>query len=161
MVEGVPPIPHGSALAGFLYVTVVATALAFVCWFAALRRLPTGTVGLIGLLNPVTGVLLGTAIAGENLTVRQWAGMALVIFGVLLGQPAASEMARRIGAAARRPDRPEKKGTPAPVRAPGPLLPSDPGGVEEMDAAGVHRRVYCPAVAAPAPSRCRPAPVSR
>jgi hypothetical protein len=32
---------------------------------------------------------------------------------------------------------PEQKGTPAPVRAHGPLLPSGPGGVDEMDAAGV------------------------
>jgi len=34
------------------------------------------------------------------------------------------------------------KGTPAPVRAHGPLLPSGPGGVDEMDAAGVRQKVY-------------------
>ena len=40
MVEGAPPALDGAALAGFGYVTVVATALAFAAWFAALRRLP-------------------------------------------------------------------------------------------------------------------------
>jgi probable blue pigment (indigoidine) exporter len=45
---------------------------------------------LIGLLNPVTGVLLGTLVAGELLSARQALGVALVLVGVLLGQPTAS-----------------------------------------------------------------------
>ncbi|MFD2351303.1 DMT family transporter [Nonomuraea ferruginea] len=69
-VEGAPPSLDGPALLGFGYVTVIATALAFAAWFAGLRHLSAGTVGLIGLLNPVTGVLLGTVLAGETLTGR-------------------------------------------------------------------------------------------
>ncbi len=157
-VEGAPPIPTGAALAGYAYVAVVATALAFVCWFAALRRLPTGTVGLVGLLNPVTGMLLGTMLAGEDLTGRQLVGMAMVIIGVLLGQPERVgrllDLTRVAWADLARLGRPGTKGTPAPVRAPGPLLPSDPGGVEEMDAAGVRGPVYCAEVGVHAPSRC-------
>ncbi|MBT2368983.1 EamA family transporter [Streptomyces sp. ISL-10] len=86
-VEGSPPALDGAALLGFGYVTVVATALAFAAWFAGLRHLPAATVGLVGLLNPVTGVLLGTAIAGEILTGRQLGGLLLVLTGVLLGRP--------------------------------------------------------------------------
>ena len=86
-VEGPPPVLGGPAIVGFGYVTVVATALAFAAWFAGLRHLSAGTVGLVGLLNPVTGVLLGTVIAGEALTVRQVCGLALVLVGVLLSQP--------------------------------------------------------------------------
>uniref|UniRef100_A0AAU2JJN7 DMT family transporter n=1 Tax=Streptomyces sp. NBC_00049 TaxID=2903617 RepID=A0AAU2JJN7_9ACTN len=88
-MEGTPPALDGPALLGFGYVTVVATALAFAAWFAGLRHLPAGTVGLLGLLNPVTGVLLGTAIAGEALGVRQLCGLALVLAGIFLGRPAA------------------------------------------------------------------------
>lgn len=55
-------------------------------WFTGLRKLSAGTVGLIGLLNPVTGVLLGTLIAGETLSIRQLCGIALVIAGIVLGQ---------------------------------------------------------------------------
>ncbi|WP_431045915.1 EamA family transporter [Streptomyces sp. P1-3] len=89
VVEGSPPALDGPSLAGFGYITVVATALAFVAWFAGLRHLPAATVGLVGLLNPVTGVLLGTAIAGEALTAQQVCGLLLVLTGILLGRPAA------------------------------------------------------------------------
>jgi probable blue pigment (indigoidine) exporter len=87
LVEGAPPPLDGPALAGFAYVAVVATAVAFAAWFAGLRRLDAGTVGLVGLLNPVTGVLLGTAVAGEVLGARQLCGLALVLAGILLGRP--------------------------------------------------------------------------
>ncbi|WP_327260485.1 DMT family transporter [Streptomyces sp. NBC_01232] len=86
-VEGAPPAVSPSAFLAFCYVGLVATALAFAAWFAGLARLPAGTVGLIGLLNPVTGVLLGTAVAGEVLTGRQLCGLALVLAGVALGRP--------------------------------------------------------------------------
>ncbi|MFD7863650.1 EamA family transporter [Streptomyces sp. NPDC059783] len=94
VVEGPPPALSASALLAFGYVTLVATALAFVAWFTGLRHLPAGTVGLVGLLNPVTGVLLGTVIAGEMLTVQQLCGVALVLAGVVLGR---SGRARRRG----------------------------------------------------------------
>ncbi|MFH9983927.1 EamA family transporter [Streptomyces sp. NPDC017179] len=86
-VEGPPPALSIPALLAFGYVALVATALAFVAWFTGLRHLPAGTVGLIGLLNPVTGVLLGTAVAGEVLTAQQLCGLALVLTGVVLGRP--------------------------------------------------------------------------
>lgn len=87
VVEGPPPTLSPQALLAFAYVALVATALAFVAWFTGLRHLPAGTVGLIGLLNPVTGVLLGTAVAGETLTGRQLCGLLLVLIGVVLGRP--------------------------------------------------------------------------
>ncbi len=94
-VEGAPPALPGPAVAAFGYVTVVATALAFAAWFAGLRQLSAGTVGLIGLLNPVTGVLLGTTLAAEVLTTQQLAGIFLVLAGILVGHPAvAARLAR-------------------------------------------------------------------
>ncbi|MEV8096962.1 EamA family transporter [Kitasatospora sp. NPDC085879] len=94
VVEGPPPALGASELLAFGYVTVVATALAFVAWFAGLRHLPAGTVGLVGLLNPVTGVVLGTSLAGEVLTPRQLAGTALILAGILLGRPVKAGRAR-------------------------------------------------------------------
>lgn len=91
-LEGPPPALDAPAILGFGYVTVVATALAFAAWFSGLRHLPAATVGLVGLLNPVTGVLLGTMIAGEALTARQFCGLALVLLGILFGQPAAARL---------------------------------------------------------------------
>ena len=85
--EGAPPALDVSELLAFAYLSVIGTAVAFVAWFTGLRHLGAGTVGLIGLLNPVTGVLLGTVLAGELLSARQALGIALVLVGVLLGQP--------------------------------------------------------------------------
>lgn len=83
--EGAPPVLGPAAAIGFAYVGVVATAVAFVAWFAGLRHLRAGTVGLIGLLNPVTGVLLGVVLASEALTLRQGFGIALVFAGIVVG----------------------------------------------------------------------------
>jgi probable blue pigment (indigoidine) exporter len=91
-MEGPPPTLDGPAMVGFGYVTVVATALAFAAWFTGLRHLSAGTVGLIGLLNPITGVLLGTVIAGETLAVQQICGLVLVFLGILLGQPVTARL---------------------------------------------------------------------
>ncbi|WP_030922804.1 EamA family transporter [Streptosporangium amethystogenes] len=91
-LEGSPPSLDGPEILGFGYLSVIATALAFVAWFAGLRHLSAGTVGLVGLLNPVTGVLLGTTIAGEVLTAQQFCGLALTLVGILLGQPVAARL---------------------------------------------------------------------
>jgi probable blue pigment (indigoidine) exporter len=93
--EGAPPALDPAAILGFGYVTTIATALAFAAWFAGLRHLPAAAVGLIGLLNPATGVLLGTAIAGEALTIQQLCGLALVLTGIFLGQRIASRLTFR------------------------------------------------------------------
>lgn len=96
LVEGAPPALGGVEIAGFAFVGLVATALAFVAWFSGLAHLPAGTVGLIGLLNPVTGVLLGTMFAGEVLGTWQLVGLGFVLVGILLGQPAATRLLVRV-----------------------------------------------------------------
>jgi probable blue pigment (indigoidine) exporter len=100
--EGGPPPLAAPGVAALAYTAVIATALAFVAWFTGLRHLPAATVGLIGLLNPVTGVALGVALGGEPLTVRQAAGMALVVVGIALGRPTkgATDSSDRVSAPA-------------------------------------------------------------
>ena len=128
-VEGAPPRVDTAGVVAYAFVAVIATALAFLCWFAGLRHLPAGTVGLVGLLNPVTGVLLGTLVAGETLTVWQGVGIALVLAGITLGRrgtaratastPSASRADRvRNSVSAKRPARhsleiPRTSGSPA------------------------------------------------
>ena len=81
--EGSPPSLTGSRLAGFGFTSLAATALAYLCWFAGLARLRAATVGVVGLLNPVTGVLLGVVVAGEEFTLTQAGGVVLVLTGIL------------------------------------------------------------------------------
>jgi probable blue pigment (indigoidine) exporter len=82
VLEGPPRAVDGPTLVAYAYLTLVATALAYVTWFSALKHLRGDTVGLIGLLNPVTGVLLGVLVAGDVLGLRQWAGLGLVLVGI-------------------------------------------------------------------------------
>ncbi|GAA1730209.1 DMT family transporter [Microcella frigidaquae] len=88
LVEGAPPALDAAGIAGAAYLALVATALAFATWFAALQHLPAGAVGLVGLLNPVAGVALGVLVAQETFTVVQVIGMVTVLLGIVLGQPA-------------------------------------------------------------------------
>ncbi|WP_433674580.1 DMT family transporter [Microbacterium gorillae] len=86
LVEGLPPMPQGpQQWLGFLYVSLFATALAYAAWFTGLQRLPAAAIGAVGLLNPVSGVILGVAFAGEVFGPAQAIGMALVIAGVVIG----------------------------------------------------------------------------
>lgn len=84
--EGVPPVLDAGGWLGVAYVTLIGTALANVAWFHGLEHLSAGTVGIIGLLNPVTGVLLGVLLGGESLAVPQLLGILLVLAGILIGQ---------------------------------------------------------------------------
>ncbi|MFI2104581.1 DMT family transporter [Isoptericola sp. NPDC019693] len=106
LVEGAPPALSVTETLAFAYVSLVATALGFVCWFSGFRHLPAGAVGVIGLLNPVTGVALGVALGGEVLTWSQSLGIALVLASVALvtvrrGVPAALSRAVPQGDAGR------------------------------------------------------------
>jgi probable blue pigment (indigoidine) exporter len=95
LVEGAPPALDARAIGGFLYICVFGTALAYVAWFTGLKRMPAGAVALIGLVNPVVGTILGVAFGGEAFGLTQLLGMALVLGGVLAGQPAVQELVRR------------------------------------------------------------------
>jgi probable blue pigment (indigoidine) exporter len=110
LVEGAPPAIDAPAAAGFAWLAVVGTGLAYYCWFRGLAAMPAGAVSLVGLLNPVVGTALGVVVAGELFGWAQALGMLLVLGGVVAGQPAAASLlrarltARRARAARRTPD---------------------------------------------------------
>ena len=97
-VEGPPPALDAPGWIAMAYVVLVGTALANVVWFVGLEHLPAGTVGIIGLLNPVTGVMLGVLFAGETLAVPQVVGIVLVLGGILIGQRRSRAAARGVSA---------------------------------------------------------------
>ena len=85
VVEGAPPQLDAQAVGGYLFIGVVGTVMAYGVWFRGLQRLPVTSVGLVGLVNPVTGTLLGVLLAGEAFGVAQAVGTALVLAGVATG----------------------------------------------------------------------------
>ena len=68
--------PHLAALsyvgwASLLYMTLIQFCLCYVCWFAALERLPAATASIGTLLVPVIGVLAAAAMLREPLGLRE------------------------------------------------------------------------------------------
>jgi probable blue pigment (indigoidine) exporter len=86
VVEGGPPPLDAGAVMGLLWLGGAGTALAYVCWFRGLRRMPAGAVSLVGLVNPVVGTLLGVVVVHEAFGWAQALGMTLVLGGVVAGQ---------------------------------------------------------------------------
>lgn len=83
LFEGAPPQLDAAQLVAFAHVSLVATALAFFCWFSGFRHLPAGVVGVIGLLNPITGVAVGVLLGAESLSTLQTLGIGLVLGSIV------------------------------------------------------------------------------
>jgi len=82
-LEGAPPSVGPTGITAYAFLTLIATAVAYVAWFAALDRLRGDVVGVIGLLNPLTGVTLGVFVAGDHLGTRQCFAIALVLISIV------------------------------------------------------------------------------
>ena len=81
--------PHLAALsaigwASMLYMTLIQFCLCYVCWFAALERLPAATASIGTLLVPVIGVLAAGAMLHEPLGVRELTALVVTLGGVAM-----------------------------------------------------------------------------
>ena len=65
--------------ASMLYLTLIQFCLCYVCWFAALERLPAATASIGTLLVPVVGVLAAAAMLHEPLGLREIAALAFTL----------------------------------------------------------------------------------
>ena len=87
-LEGLPATLTGHNLAGYAYLTVIGTALAYTLWFRGLHLLNAARVSLLSLLSPLVATVIGWAALGQGLTVVQVVGMALAFGAVLTGSSA-------------------------------------------------------------------------
>jgi probable blue pigment (indigoidine) exporter len=94
IVEGPPPALDGRNLAGYAYLALVNTVLAYVVWFRGIARLPVNSVAFLGLTGPLTAATIGWIALGQGLSPLQLVGMALAFTGTLVG---ALQMANRAG----------------------------------------------------------------
>src|SRR5205085_6943790 len=72
------------AVAGILWLAVVATVIAYGLFYAGLRSTPGSVAMILTLLEPVTAVVLAAALLGEALTVASVLGGGLLLGAVLL-----------------------------------------------------------------------------
>lgn len=77
------PMPSFPVIASVLALAIVSTALAYVIFFRILASAGAVNVALVTLLVPVSAILLGTLIMGEELAARHYAGMGLIGIGLL------------------------------------------------------------------------------
>lgn len=66
------------------YLALFPTALAFFAWYEAMRLIKLSMLNIMQYLSPVFTVLLAWVLLGERLTLWQFAGMAVVVLGIML-----------------------------------------------------------------------------
>lgn len=84
-VEGAPRLDYlPQTWAALLYLGVIGSALAFLCYYRALRLAGAGNVSLVTLMVAPVSVVLGALIFGESLTLSDYAGFLLLAAGLLV-----------------------------------------------------------------------------
>jgi len=74
-----PAFSHPSLLADGLAIGLLSSAVPYRLELEALRRLPARVFGILMSLEPAVAALVGLALLGEALAVRQWLAVALVV----------------------------------------------------------------------------------
>jgi drug/metabolite transporter (DMT)-like permease len=78
-----PPVQWtGTFIAALLYNIIPGTAIAYMLWMFALRRLPAGVAGLGTLANPVIGVFAAGVQLGEVPDLAEAIGMILIVIAL-------------------------------------------------------------------------------
>ncbi|MBD3625015.1 MAG: EamA family transporter [Rhodobacteraceae bacterium] len=80
-----PPLSL-SNLAGLVWLGLIGAAATYWLWFRGVARIEPSAVSMLGMMSPVTAVLLGWVLLGEVLSPLQVAGMAVVLGSVWAGQ---------------------------------------------------------------------------
>ncbi|MER5882197.1 EamA family transporter [Streptomyces sp. NPDC001941] len=90
LAEGAPPALDARNLAGYAYLALANTAVAYWLWFRGMERMTATSVTLLGPLSPLTAAVIGWAALGQALTPVQLLGMAIAFGATLAGQRAAA-----------------------------------------------------------------------
>lgn len=91
-VEPALPALSATNLAGLAWLGLVGAAATYVIWFRGVARIEPGAVSMLGMMSPVTAVLLGWVVLGQSLSPVQWLGAAIVLGSVWAGQRARTSL---------------------------------------------------------------------
>lgn len=85
-----PDLPDLTAmnLIGLAWIGLVGGALTYVLWFRGVARIAPAVVASVGFLSPLTAVLLGWVILGQDLTLLQITGIGIVLASIWVCQRA-------------------------------------------------------------------------
>ncbi|MEZ5721343.1 MAG: EamA family transporter [Paracoccaceae bacterium] len=76
-------------IAGLVWLGLIGAAVTYWLWFRGLARIEPAAISMLGLMSPVTAVLLGWAWLDQSLAAPQAFGAAVVLVSVWFGQAAA------------------------------------------------------------------------
>jgi drug/metabolite transporter (DMT)-like permease len=97
VLAGQLSVPHGWTVWGALLVTgVFASALAFLAQTWAQRRATATQTALAFSLEPVWAAFFGITLAGDRLGVTGWLGCLVIMAGIVIAEPATSDLLRRL-----------------------------------------------------------------
>ena len=82
-VEGLASL-HGQQLLSLLYLGVFGSALAYIGYYDGIRRIGATRAGVFIALNPLTAVICGALLLGEQLTLPMVLGGAVILLGIYL-----------------------------------------------------------------------------
>ncbi|WP_366146608.1 EamA family transporter [uncultured Pseudokineococcus sp.] len=86
LVEGAPPALPPASVAGYAYLALAGTALAYALWFRGVAALPVTRVAVLGLVSPLVATAAGWLVLGESLGPLQLVGALVVVAALLLAQ---------------------------------------------------------------------------
>mgnify|MGYP001183733594 CR=1 FL=1 len=91
-----PPLPSldQGHIGGLLYLGLLGAAISYAVWFRGIARIEPSAVSMLGMMSPVTAVILGWLLLDQRLSAMQSFGAAVVLGSVWLGQWAARQPAR-------------------------------------------------------------------
>ncbi|CRL59398.1 EamA family transporter [Proteus mirabilis] len=83
-----PALPSltGINLLGLAYLTLIGGALTYIFWFRGLALLGPSSVASLGFLSPLSAVILGWALLGQQLTGLQIIGMIVILVSIWVNQ---------------------------------------------------------------------------
>ncbi|MDR0258761.1 MAG: EamA family transporter [Comamonas sp.] len=85
-VDAPLPVLTPTQWAAYAYLCLAGALLAYALWFRGVARLPTVAVASLGLLSPLSAVVLGWALLGQAMTGTALLGLVIVLVSVFAVQ---------------------------------------------------------------------------
>jgi probable blue pigment (indigoidine) exporter len=87
ILEGLPPVLTLANVAGYAWLAVPGTLIAYLFWFRGILALPAAKVTLLGFLAPLGATLIGWIALDQSLSPLQWLGAVVIVSSVAIGAP--------------------------------------------------------------------------
>ncbi len=78
------PVLNMKSVSGLLWLGLVGALLSYILWFNGVTKLNPVQVSTLGFLSPVTAIVLGWLVLGQNLSTFQLIGVVIIFISILV-----------------------------------------------------------------------------